>query len=316
MGDGGVVDKYMSIGIAGFRLDVADELSDEFLERLKRASVRPRSASVLWGEVWEDASCKIAYGKRKAYFHGSELDGVMNYPLRRGIIEFFTRKGCAALKYAINGVGLNCPKRIADYQLNFLGTHDTERILTALSGFGGEGLSTEEKMRYKMPREVYEKATRLLRVAYLTLIVMPGIPSIFYGDEAGVEGFGDPYCRKQFPWGREDESLVRYYADAGAFRRSEEILAEGELKLHLIDDETIVLSRDKGEASILLFVNNSENRKLKITVNEAQLVFKASEGRIDRTLSRESIELLAGDGVLLKIKTSGNKNRELTVTRA
>ena len=255
VGRDGVIARYMDMGIVGFRLDVADELPDEFIRSLKRASCRGRRRSVVWGEVWEDASNKTAYGKRKTYFCGGELDGVMNYPLRRGLIDFFTRAGCSALRYAIETVGLNCPKRISDYQLNFLGTHDTERILTLLAGEDSSRYSAAEKTVFKLSADARALAVSRLRAAYLTLVMMPGIPSVFYGDEAGVEGFGDPWCRAPFPWGREDGELVRYYSEVGRLRRTERVLFGGEGRALRLDDGTLVYLREDENEALVLAVN-------------------------------------------------------------
>lgn len=313
VGKDGVIDKYMSMGISGFRLDVADELPDEFIESLKAASCRRRRRSVVWGEVWEDASNKTAYGQRKHYFWGRELDGVMNYPLRRGIIDFFTHNDCGVLKYAINSVGLNCPKRIADHQLNFLGTHDTERIITALSGDDEINLSTEEKSRFRMPREKYALAQKRLRSAYLTLIFMPGIPSIFYGDEAGIEGYGDPYCRRVYPWGKQDRSLLEYYSQAGKLRRGEPLFSDGESKLYRLTDDQLIFGRENDTSAILLVVNNSKS-SIKIEAEEATELFNTNEGRVKRPHIREVFELPPGEGTVLKIQKDQEKKKALTVS--
>lgn len=312
VGKDGVIAKYMDMGIVGFRLDVVDELSDEFIESLKRASCRHGRRSVVWGEVWEDASSKIAYGQRKRYFWGSELDGAMNYPLRRGIIDFFAGHGCSALKYAINFVGYNCPKRIADHQLNFLGTHDTERIMTALSEGDGNRLSTEEKARFRMPKEKYDQTRRRLKAAYLTLIFMPGIPSVFYGDEAGVEGFGDPYCRKAYPWKAHDIGLIEYYSQVGKLRRSENLFADGDPVLYRLTDEQLVFSREKDSEAIVLVVNNGKS-DIKIEAEEAMELFCTNEGLVNRARIAAKINLPPGEGIVLKIKKDADVKKALTV---
>ena len=133
-GDGGVIEKWMRCGIGGFRLDVADELSDGFIESIKECISKIRPDAILYGEVWEDASNKIAYEKRRSYYHGNALDGVMNYPLRTGIIRYLRFGETEPLRYALTDIMENAPKRIRDAQMNLLGTHDTERILTVLGG--------------------------------------------------------------------------------------------------------------------------------------------------------------------------------------
>ena len=169
VGDGGVIEKYAKMGVAGFRLDVVDELSDEFVKKLKSRLNDFNCGSVLYGEVWEDASNKIAYGVRKQYYLGKELDGVMNYPLRSGIIDYVKYGNIDKLKYALTEVTFNAPKRIRDVQMNLLGTHDTERILTVLGESNAEGIPNEVLRTKRMSEMERSKAKLRLKSAYTIL---------------------------------------------------------------------------------------------------------------------------------------------------
>jgi glycosidase len=144
VGKNGVIEKYSKLGIAGFRLDVADELSDAFIKKIKKKLTEINKANILYGEVWEDASNKIAYGVRKKYYLGSELDGVMNYPLRKGLIDYAKNKSTHELEYALTDIINNAPTKIRNMQMNLLGTHDTERIITALVGQSGQERTNTE----------------------------------------------------------------------------------------------------------------------------------------------------------------------------
>ena len=119
VGENGVIDKYSKMGIYGFRLDVVDELSDDFVSKIK-SRLSQNCESVLYGEVWEDASNKIAYDKRKKYYLGNELDGVMNYPVRSGIVDYLRGDGTEKLRYALTEVTANAPDRILHTQMNLL----------------------------------------------------------------------------------------------------------------------------------------------------------------------------------------------------
>lgn len=257
VGDGGVIDKYSSLGVYGFRLDVADELSDSFISKIKARLSQNRS-SILYGEVWEDASNKIAYDKRKKYYLGEELDGVMNYPLRKGIIDFFIGKGTDALEYALTEVMYNAPKRIRNAEMNLLGTHDTERILTLLGGNDSYGKSNAELSVLRMSESEREIAKKRLLSAYTLLATLPGIPAVFYGDEAGLEGYHDPFNRMPYPWGREDEDILAHYLKIGKIRRENPVYREGDFKLYRLSDELLIFSRFDGSSEYLTVVNNSD----------------------------------------------------------
>ena len=229
-GDDGIVQKYLKKGPGGWRLDVADELSEPFLQNLRAAAKKADPDAIIIGEVWEDASIKIAYTDRRKYFRGKQLDSVMNYPLRTGIIDFVTTGDSRNLFSASAGLYARYPKEVSDALMNFLGTHDTERILTVL-GVGVPNLSMEEKAHFRMSEDERKKGVTLLKLAYTILSFMPGIPCIFYGDEAGIEGLGDPFNRVTYPWGREDNELVNFYRELGILRRSQSVLANGYLKV-------------------------------------------------------------------------------------
>ena len=254
---GGVISKYAAMGIDGFRLDVADELSDEFISEIKRVLNEHNSQSVLYGEVWEDASNKIAYSTRKRYYLGTELDGVMNYPMRKGILDFLTTSDTESLRYALCDVTNNAPKRIRDMQMNILGTHDTLRILTALGGEKPQGRSNDYLARKKMDDLERGIAKRRLRMAYTILATVPGIPAIFYGDEAGLEGYHDPFNRMPYPWGKEDNNLIRFYRKIGAIRRNNDIYCDGDFELLVLEKRLLIFARKKCDEAFVTVVNNS-----------------------------------------------------------
>ena len=229
-GEDGIVQKYLKKGTSGWRLDVADELYEPFLQDLRAAAKKADPDAIVIGEVWEDASIKIAYTSRRKYFRGRELDSVMNYPLRTGIIDFIRTGDSKNLFSASAGLYARYPKEVSDALMNFLGTHDTERILTVL-GVGVPALSMEEKAHFKMSEGERKRAKSLLKLAYTILSFMPGVPCIFYGDEAGVEGLGDPFNRVTYPWGHEDSELVDFYRQLGILRKSQSVLSNGYLKV-------------------------------------------------------------------------------------
>lgn len=266
LGDGGVIEKWMKKGIAGFRLDVADELSDDFLKTLnnKLKSINPNG--IVYGEVWEDASNKIAYDKRKRYFLGNELDSVMNYPLREALVDYIKYGNSRGLIDTFAMLYSHYPKSSTDLLMNVLGTHDTERILTILGGKSSDGYTNEQLSTMKMTAKEREKAVKRLKMAYAVNSTVPGVPCIFYGDEAGVEGYHDPFNRLPFPWGRENTELLEFYKKIGQIRTSETLYRDGLFKIIHCDSDALAFARYDDKSCIVTLVNRS-NRKIKIVSN-------------------------------------------------
>ena len=259
----GVIEKWMQKGILGFRLDVADELSDSFIEKIRNKISEYNKNALLYGEVWEDASNKIAYGVRKKYYLGNELSGVMNYPLRDGIIDYIRNKSCEKLDYAINDVIFNMPKTIREKTMNILGSHDTPRIISALSRENAESKSNADLSTFKMSKPEYEIAKRRVLSAYTLLTFLPGIPTVYYGDEVGVEGYRDPFNRKSFPWGLEDEEILNHFKVCGGLRK-DDTLFNGDLYTLFLDRDILIIERKKGNKRFILIINNSQRN---VTVN-------------------------------------------------
>ncbi len=274
VGENGVISKYRDMGIYGFRLDVADELSDRFISKIKDRLSEDGEDRILYGEVWEDASNKESYGTRRRYYQGSELDGVMNYPLRRGIIDYLLGHGYESLAYAMTDVTYNAPKQVLHNQMNLLGTHDTERILTVLGGESADGKNNHELARLRMDPARRRVAVDRLISAYTILATMPGIPAIFYGDEAGLEGYRDPFNRMPYPWGKEEQKLLNHYKIIGRIRRENEVYQCGDYKLLHIDEKLLSFARYDDEfAFVTVFNNSDEDIKLGFEEEALELIF-------------------------------------------
>ena len=257
-GKDGVIRHYLRKGISGWRLDVADELSESLIRAIRSASRKEKSDALLLGEVWEDASDKIAYGKRRSYFCGNELDSVMNYPVGNAIIDYLLSGDSQKLFATVKRLYTHYPKGASDSCMNLLGTHDTERILTRLSGIPDGGRSPEELSTAKLSPTERAFAIQKLKLAWMLLSVMPGVPCIFYGDEAGMEGYYDPFNRRPFPWGREDTGLLDFYRKVGSLRRSLDLFAKGYCKLpERMPQGVFAISRFDEKACLLAIVNLS-----------------------------------------------------------
>lgn len=259
-GKGGVVDKYMKMGAAGFRLDVVDELERDFTEGLCAAVKKHKKDAYMVGEVWEDASDKIAYDDRKQYFQGAQLDAVMNYPLRNGIIEFALWGNGAFLANTVKTLYSHYPKHKSAYMMNVLGTHDTERILTVLGGDAAEDCTNAEKAVKRMTAAQYKKAKKRLMLAALLQMTLPGIPCIYYGDEVGMEGYKDPFNRRPFPWNKKDEELLGWYKSLSKLRSEDEAFASFEFEVLCGDGARFAFRRGSGVGSITVCANAGEEK--------------------------------------------------------
>ncbi len=256
-GEKGIVRKYIRMGIDGWRLDVADELSDAFLAELKQTVLEENPHGFVLGEVWEDATTKVAYGVRKTYFHGTELDAVMNYPMQTAIIKYLVEGDYAHFMRTLESIYGNYPPEMANALMNLLGTHDTERILTMLGDTEVATLPYEKRAGHRMKPEMREKAIERLRLAVAIQMSIPGVPSIYYGDEVGMEGHKDPFCRLPFPWGKEDRDLLHFYRAVGRARREEKVFAWGTVHFVYADAEVLCYERHHRGHMVVVLINRS-----------------------------------------------------------
>lgn len=224
-----VVRHWLMAGADGWRLDVADELPDWFIERLRTALVETKHDALLIGEVWEDGTTKIAYSKRRKYLLGRETHGLMNYPFRTAALAWLQGGDARDFCQAMEEIREHYPPSAFLSAMNFLGTHDTARILTIL-GARETPASKAHRAAYRLDPEEYRRGAALLKLAALLLFTFPGSPTIYYGDEAGMQGFEDPLNRGAYPWGREDPDLKNWYIHLGRLRKQHVALRRGSLR--------------------------------------------------------------------------------------
>lgn len=252
LGRNGVIDKWTKAGVRGWRLDVVDELPTDFTEALCAAIRGSGKDSLVIGEVWEDASDKVSYGTWRPYFMGDELDGVMNYPFRRAIFDLVMRGDRGAFRDEVALIAEHYPKESLDASLTLLGSHDTVRALTALSGVSAPA-TKEERRGYRLPRDLEELAALRLKAAAILQYTLPGIPCVYYGDEAGMQGFEDPLNRATYPWGRERDDLLAHYKALGVMRARNKEALTGRLRFRE-DDELAVFDRVSEDGRHILTV--------------------------------------------------------------
>lgn len=252
-GDGGVLEKYLKAGVYGVRLDVADELTDEFICKIKN-KLDAFGNRFLIGEVWEDATSKIAYGVRREYFTGGELHSVMNYPLKDAIINYAKTGKSSLLAATVREQINNYPLPALNVLMNSLSTHDTVRIINAL----GRNKPLENKAdmadNYLTEAE-YEKGKKLLKLCAALQYFLYGVPSLYYGDEEGMQGDLDPYNRRCFNWKNLDNGLIALFSALAAVRRDLPIFKDGKCEVLVAEGGLFGFSRTNQSMGVAVFVN-------------------------------------------------------------
>jgi len=256
-GKNGIINKYMSMGIGGLRLDVVDELSNKFLHSICDSARDIDPKALIVGEVWEDASSKISYDERKEYFLGGNLDSVTNYPMKNAILNFIKYGDHQGFVNITNLILDQYPKSVQNNLMNILDTHDTIRALTFL---GAENDVYEYAIdgKYTLNEEERERGVKLLKLATLMQFTVMGVPTVFYGDEAGIEGMKDPYCRTPYPWGNENQDLISWYQKLGELRNNK-VLEDGDMKIKYANNGVIIYERIKGDNKIIVAINASHD---------------------------------------------------------
>ena len=282
-GKDSVVEHWLNAGADGFRLDVVDELPDEFILMLKKRIREIRPDALLIGEVWEDASNKHSYGVRRRYFVDGILDSAMNYPFRNAIINFIRGwDNGPGLKDAVMTIAENYPPQVFLCNMNLLGTHDTPRILTALVD-NYEGPREEQAKRF-LSRSQYVTAQERLMMAGFLQYTLPGAPSLYYADEAGMEGHKDPFNRRTFPWGKEDPELMAHFRQLGQLRKACPALKKGNIEFFKADDRRIGFTRA------------CDGSKIRVYLNRGSEPWEIATGKI---LFGHNIRTLAPDAIVL-----------------
>lgn len=302
LGENGILRRYVAKGTSGWRLDVADELPDAFLTDLRGAVKKENPDALILGEVWENAAVKIAYGARRSYLLGFQLDSVMNYPFKNAILDYVRSGDCTSFYNTVTEIISLYPPQTVAVLMNLLGTHDTERILTALGADPADfSRSNEQKASFRLSPEKREHAEQLLKFASTLQFTLPGMPSVFYGDEAGMEGFGDPFCRRPYPWGREAVSLRAHYAELARLKRNLAVLHTPHIAFVVHNGAKLGFVRysDRASDGALLVLCNAAKKE---TVFDESFIkngiYKPLYG-VSETLSDGSIVLAAESAVLL-----------------
>ncbi len=264
-GEHGVIDQWFELGIDGLRLDVADELSDEFIEGIRRAVKRNKEDGFILGEVWENPMRK---GK-KYISSGKEMDSIMNYHLMNALIKYFKFCDINKLNEVIYNIRTEYPEGTINSLMNFTSTHDISRIIDVLGSdaFGPfkdrawEVPSGDRQWQknFRLTPEEYKKAKEIYKAYVFSLAFFPGNLSIFYGDEAGLQGVGDLCTRRTFDWNNIDKELLTFFKKIGKIRNENSFLEQADFDIIDINDRMMMFERSNDDASAFVTVNRTGN---------------------------------------------------------
>ena len=264
-GEGGIIDLWFALGIDGLRLDVADELSDEFIEGIRKAVKRNKEDGFILGEVWKNPM-RMGRGYISS---GNGMDSVMDYVLIDALIRYFKYEDIDKLKEILRQLKAEYPEETLNSLMNFTSTHDITR---AINIFGTKELQytgewawnlnnndLEWQKNYQMTKEEYERGKEVYKTYLYTLTFLPGNLSIFYGDEVGLQGMGNLSNRKPFPWDNIDEDLLNYFKQIGKIRNKEHFLENADFKIIDINSKYFMFEREQDNDKALITVNRSSN---------------------------------------------------------
>ena len=255
-GKNGVIRSWLRAGADGWRLDVADELPDRVVAAIHDAARAEKPDAVIIGEVWEDGSNKIAYSVRRKHILGGHCDGLMNYPFRTALVDYLLGGGAEHFKNSMETLRENYPPFAWHLAMNTLGTHDTMRILTLLGEKSEQrGQSRDWRAHARLNDHDRAHGKARLTLGAMVLFAFPGAPTVYYGDEAGMEGFEDPFNRRTFPWGHEDQELVSLFTALGAARKSRQALRRGDIRYEKAEGRVLAFTRSLDGETVLCAVN-------------------------------------------------------------
>lgn len=261
-GKDGIIRKWMRCGNSGWRLDVADELPDEFMENLRESVKEENPEALIVGEVWEDASNKESYGARRKFLLGEQLDSVMNYVFRNAILDFCRGQDARYTMAAIMSVIENYPRPVLRVLMNSLSTHDTERALTVIAGEPLNGRDRWWQAHTHLSDEQRTRGEKLLKIAVAMQFTLPGFPCVYYGDEAGMEGYRDPFNRGCYPWGKENKSLIAWHTKLGKLRQECSALWDGDFIDAFAKGRRIAYIRHDDKTAIYCTFNLSDKEEI------------------------------------------------------
>lgn len=274
-GDGGVIEKFMKLGVSGVRLDVVDEIPDSFVKMIEKKVHEFGKDNIVMGEVWEDAGTKIAYSTRKKYFAENELNTVMNYPIKESILNYIKFGEPFELVSTTRMLQNNYPKVVQDNLMNFLTTHDTGRFRSEIEAIAGGDK---------------ELADKLMKIASALTFTVSGVPSIFYGDEYGMEN-NDGSSRGCFDWQNYQNDIFEWYKKLSQIRKLR-VMKDGDMNILYAKEGKFIFERVNENERVLVMTNLGD-APLSINLNKGNFVSFLTGDKIERLkLKKYEIEII------------------------
>lgn len=244
-GKNAIIHRWQRCGTSGWRLDAIEELPLPFLRELRREVKGLDPDAIVLGEIWQDASRAMHNDELRCYVLGDTLDSVVNYPLRDALIRFLLfRTDVAHSVREMMTLQQNYPQVVFYSLMNVLGTHDLPRILNILAGSEWNNPPDPEEGLRQLSAE--ERRVGLLREGLMLryILSLPGMPCVYYGDEAAIAGAQDPFCRSTFPWGQEDVSMQGFYRRLISMRHDHPVLRTGTCRFLSPAEDILAVCRD------------------------------------------------------------------------
>ena len=273
-GNGGVIEKFMKLGVSGVRLDVVDELDNSFVKKISNKVKEFGKDKVIMGEVWEDAGTKIAYSSRRKYFVENQLNSVMNYPVKESLLNYIKSGEPYELVSTIRMLQSNYPKVVQDNLMNFLTTHDTVRFRSEL-----ETITNGNE----------EEADALMKLASAVSYTMVGVPSIFYGDEYGMKN-NDGSSRGCFDWNNYQNEIFEWYKKLATIRKMR-VMKDGEINVIFAKYGKFVFER-YNENECVIIATNMRGEDLRLRLNGEFESFITGERPTNVVIKKYGFEIL------------------------
>ena len=250
-GEDSVAQYWLTEGSNGWRLDVANEVSDETWQKFRESVKSLSSDNVIIGEIWDDAS---------EYLLGDMYDSVMNYVFRDAVLAYAKGGDAQSSVNELEKLRERYPQEAFYAMMNLVGSHDTTRLLSALDGI--EDDRNQKEPEYAFP--TYETTSDLAKerqylVAFIQM-TYPGAPTIYYGDEIGMVGADDPDDRRAMEWGKGNKELVEWYASLAAVRSAYPALRTGEIE---------PVESSEAAENIMAYVRSDEDAVLYVAANNS-----------------------------------------------
>ncbi len=252
-GSNSVTQYWIKKGSSGWRLDVANEVSDETWQHFRKSVKGLNSDAVIIGEIWDDAT---------EYILGDMYDSVMNYVFRNAVLEYARGGNAKDSVRKLERIRERYPKEAFYAMMNLVGSHDTARLLSYLDGVDDDRNQKDIAHAFPSYEQTSMEAKQRQYLVAMIQMTYAGAPTIYYGDEAGMTGADDPDNRRTMIWGEGNKELVEWYATLANIRSKYQALRTGSVRpVELEDTALMAYERSEKEETLAVITNNASTDK-------------------------------------------------------